>query len=814
MTIPATTRKAGPYSGTGAQTAWPFTFKVFATGDIAVTIANAAGVETLLTLGSDYSVTLNSNQDTSPGGTVTYPISGSALPVGSKLSIVGDVDYDQPYDIPAGGNFSPTALENQLDRTIMQVQQLKERNDRALVLPVTASASTDTNLPLPEAQKLIGWDVNGTGMQNYDIPDLFSGAVYADWIAETFTGTGAQTVFVLQRAPGAVGNCDVSISGVTQVPNVDFTLSGNTVAFVSAPANGLTILVRYGSAATQVSSTFSTESAVATAGQTIFNLTSLIYTPGANALAVYVNGLRMVAGVDYVETNFSRVTFTTGLTLGDEVIFVAGRTINDAVGAEQVSFLQAGTGAVARTGQSKMRDFVSVKDFGAVGDGVADDTAAMNAAATAAGAAKKALFVPAGVYKMTAPWAIPIKVYVLGESPSLQAGYDPGNAWQYGAIIFKAHTGNGVTKTGASAYDVGAPLENITVSSHRTTYPGGNGFVIDKCSNVHLIRCNVFGVGGDCYVLGVTAGDVTGHNYTFNCYSNNPTGAHYRVRQKWGRFQYPVTDGGTVGMIFDNASMSQVDGFHFEGFTQAAVKITNGSTNCVLAGRGYVGHTTPGSVVGIEVANDSGNGNTIIENVYFGSSSISGAIGVRLYANAVGAIIKNCTFSAWDTGINTVAGFGNTGTTIVDCAFDSCGLPIYTSAENTTITGNKFLSTVGSYTIQHAGGTKGLWSNNVFDKTLNPAVTSVQGDFSGIKVKENVGYVSRNRGTTGAIAAYANIAHGLAGIPKPQIVLTSNTSGITSFPQLAAFDATNFSLYWTGAATGQWNWEAALPCDY
>ena len=79
MTIPSTARKAGPLLGTGAQTAWPFTFKVFAAADIAVTIANSAGTETPLVLGTDYSVTLNPNQDTSPGGTVTYPISGTPL---------------------------------------------------------------------------------------------------------------------------------------------------------------------------------------------------------------------------------------------------------------------------------------------------------------------------------------------------------------------------------------------------------------------------------------------------------------------------------------------------------------------------------------------------------------------------------------------------------------------------------------------------------------------------------------------------------------------------------------------------------------
>jgi len=43
-------------------------------------------------------------------------------------------------------------------------------------------------------------------------------------------------------------------------------------------------------------------------------------------------------------------------------------------------FIQAGTGAVQRTVESKLQDVVSVKDFGAVGDGVADDTSAIQAA--------------------------------------------------------------------------------------------------------------------------------------------------------------------------------------------------------------------------------------------------------------------------------------------------------------------------------------------------------------------------------------------------------------------------------------------------
>ena len=67
-----------------------------------------------------------------------------------------------------------------------------------------------------------------------------------------------------------------------------------------------------------------------------------------------------------------------------------------------VTFVQAGLGAVVRTAQAKMRDIVSVKDFGAVGDGVADDTAAIQAALTAS----DGVYVPPGTYKITSTLAM------------------------------------------------------------------------------------------------------------------------------------------------------------------------------------------------------------------------------------------------------------------------------------------------------------------------------------------------------------------------------------------------------------------------
>jgi hypothetical protein len=142
MTISTEVRKAGPFTGNGVTTAFPFAFKVFQTVDVLVVQATAAGVETELVLNTHYTITLNSDQNTSPGGTVNMV---TAPPVDYKLVITSQVEELQPVDITNGGGFYPAVINSALDRLTILVQQLKEQVNRSVKSPITSEATETTD---------------------------------------------------------------------------------------------------------------------------------------------------------------------------------------------------------------------------------------------------------------------------------------------------------------------------------------------------------------------------------------------------------------------------------------------------------------------------------------------------------------------------------------------------------------------------------------------------------------------------------------------------------------------------------------------
>ena len=140
----------------------------------------------------------------------------------------------------------------------------------------------------------------------------------------------------------------------------------------------------------------------ATDGQTVFNLSTITYQPATGTLSVYVDGLNQYgpsATYSYVETDSSTVTFNDGLHEGALVKFTTTiSNTGNSINASAVTYDPYVTGAVTTNVQTKLRETVSVKDFGAVGNGLDDDTTAINNAL----ATGNSVYFPDGTYIVTA----------------------------------------------------------------------------------------------------------------------------------------------------------------------------------------------------------------------------------------------------------------------------------------------------------------------------------------------------------------------------------------------------------------------------
>jgi hypothetical protein len=140
--------------------------------------------------------------------------------------------------------------------------------------------------------------------------------------------------------------------------------------------------------------------------QTVFTLA--VAPQSGNVTDIYIGGLYQ--NKDTFTVSGTTLTFNEAPPEGVNNIEVQ-ITVTIALGttsAELVTYVPAGTGAVTTNVQAKLREFVSVKDFGAVGDGVADDTAAIQLANNSGAAT---IFFPPGIYaatslSMTTNWSM------------------------------------------------------------------------------------------------------------------------------------------------------------------------------------------------------------------------------------------------------------------------------------------------------------------------------------------------------------------------------------------------------------------------
>lgn len=186
-------------------------------------------------------------------------------------------------------------------------------------------------------------------------------------------------------------------------------------------------------------------------------------------VSIYVDGVYQ--NKDTFSLSGTTVTFSEAppLNAAIEIVYPTNTdTLNGSL-SSAITYNQGGTGAQDRTVKAKLQETVSVKDFGAVGDGVTDDTAAIQAAVDSG----NPVFFPSGTYALdgTIDIGAGAKLYGSGIGKSILFQTNAGSAHVIDALS---------TSTKGGIEIVGLTIDCNGVDA---------GFVAQYVSNISIRYC-------------------------------------------------------------------------------------------------------------------------------------------------------------------------------------------------------------------------------------------------------------------------------------------------------------------------------------
>jgi len=430
-------------------------------------------------------------------------------------------------------------------------------------------------------------------------------------------------------------------------------------------------------------------------------------------------------------------------------------TANSFVGSASSATALATGSTTARTLANRFADVVNVKDFGAVGDGVADDTVAIQAAINSIGSKGGLVYFPAGTYLVSSTITISKdKTYLQGQGNNsiITRNTDYGNTFVF--------TGN--TTTGLNLFDVG--ISDIKITSTALTTSGAHIYAEGAWRmTINNIYLQDGFIGFD--FKGLVASNINNIYVVFtSLYAGSASGRKYMTFRN-------------AGAAFAKKSSGDVfvNNFNLRGntsnqITEYGLEVISGDG--LWFENGHIGNTT--------TANIHINANTAeMLNLLFFSNVMSdeGTVYSLLFDGNVPSIynlvqFSNCTFKSGGspsfcefgivfaptatvqnvlfTGCN-ITEFRKTAVTTSganhqNIYFDNCN--VFTNGSGTTATfpgynllaGSRYISIIGgrssgsdqSYAIQLGGSHMNIIINSV-DLTGN-ATDSINGFQSGILV--------------------------------------------------------------------------------
>lgn len=155
------------YTGTGAAQTFTYAFPITDQSHLVVTVRNTSGVETTLTITTDYTVT---GVGATAGGTIVLVddsqawLTGGYLTTSYILTIRRVVPLTQALSIRNQSAYYPENIEAQLDKMTQLLQQHEETLARCLKIAPTEIGSTGaTIVPVASLRlsKTLGFDASG-----------------------------------------------------------------------------------------------------------------------------------------------------------------------------------------------------------------------------------------------------------------------------------------------------------------------------------------------------------------------------------------------------------------------------------------------------------------------------------------------------------------------------------------------------------------------------------------------------------------------------------------------------------------------------
>jgi polygalacturonase len=219
---------------------------------------------------------------------------------------------------------------------------------------------------------------------------------------------------------------------------------------------------------------------------------------------------------------------------------VAVQQTAPATDASAVTYTPAGTGAVDTTVQAKLRESVSVKDFGATGDGTTDDTAAIQAAIDSLSATGGQVFLPKGTYRLSASLTIDGKgIHLFGETSE-------------STVLKMVSTAVPVLQVGGTFH----AIEKVTLEhSPSLDYDQANGICLNLTDSVYHSSFRDLRLLGGAYGMKLTTKDTSAAACFSNTFDN-----FYIFPYSHTAIEITSVNSGSTGNVFNNIYTNAIRG--------------------------------------------------------------------------------------------------------------------------------------------------------------------------------------------------------------------------------------------------------------